>query len=237
LAADVWSTQLPKIYRPVVTAGRVSLQFTDETANIYGYRAWTDFNIQISFRYRTQPKKERRATVARVTWNEPEVLTTHEMRLPSYYQNRLPEPDGLVVHELDHVAISSHPRIRRLISVLHRDLTEFRFDGAPAEPVLAGLVKAAIQEASTARREALDRLIRYNQQQLDRVTDHGGQAWPGRGEFFRSLYTAENLQAGKFEFADLDCVQTLVADPEYLKLDWPAYAFDDVAEPADDPGK
>jgi hypothetical protein len=172
---------------------------------------------------------------ATVKWTyEIEILQrggTSELRLtPHFTRNacavrhvlRLPEGEDLdsrryrvlLLHEYDHVAISTDERPRILMKKLVEGIGTMKMAWSgpipPPEKDMNALIAAQIE----ARKSAIVQLIEDAYRRLDKASDHGRKAHFDRSVFFGSVYTPAHLKSVGFRF--LGDALEIANSPEYL---------------------
>jgi hypothetical protein len=146
------------------------------------FTAETQFNMNFDYRSRTQWRVQRSAGKAKLVINvlfpQVELKQTHDV----WFQRR-PATDGfwtnrLVLHEFDHVRLSSDPRIEKRFAQRLRDskvITKLvdanaRINDAVVRRVVDEHVKQVFAE--------ILELVKVRNQELDRQTNHGVRPLP-----------------------------------------------------------
>jgi len=191
-------------------------------------RGWADFHVQIrtSFKYDVTKSRARGRWNVKVAVNklEPKIELTHLIRLPSTFKSPDVWSSRVMRHEFDHIAVSLDPRAMLLLRHLLEHLPVIERTLEPKETPSNAVLNKLIDEEVVKRRQAVVKLMRQNNQRLDKIGAHGAQAIPHRAAFFASLYTKENLAELKFPFFEqtLDLLETA----EYQQAELPFLARD-----------
>ena len=127
-----------------------------------------------------------------------------------------------MLHEFDHVAISSDPRIDLLLEHLLRNISPLQLTIDNDEQLDGDWISDQINAAIDRRTEAMIDSITENYVLLDDITSHGTRAIPDRQAFFEALYTKANFDHQAFQYTGelLD----LLRSPAYTEVELP-YSF------------
>ena len=192
----------PAEVRPRLAAGNVAFEFYDPNAVRRNWPGMTLFVVEarrrFTYRYRTDQRGETQMVSIDVTHTENTFQIRHRIQLPERYDRDDKWRQPLVLHELDHVAISTHPRLALLADSLTRSVRVVKKSLPVGEELNDERIGELINEAINAKTGDLDDLVQFNYDLLDRLTDHGEKPLPDRDEFLRMLYDKPNLDAAKF---------------------------------------
>lgn len=207
--------------KKIIEDGNVKVEYDSEGEYAKSGRGWADFHLQEDRKYRFDLQKQKRQgrwhvriTVSNV---EEKIVLTHVVRMPA--QKKSPDiwESWLLKHEFDHVAISLDPRPKMLLTHLLKTLPPIeRILDAGEEPT-NDVVKRLINEQLDKRAKSIRDVMIHNNQTLDNISHHGTAPIPKRADFFRSLYTKDNLASAKFPY--LDNVLKLLDSPDYQKAE------------------
>ncbi|MFH0795126.1 MAG: DUF922 domain-containing protein [bacterium] len=172
------------------------------------YRGQTDRYLDWKYRYTYDSEPARRdgrdgfnfsIKVANV-----EISVRHVIHLPCIAPgSTLPSEDRarwdsaiteLKDHELDHVALTSDPRVEKKFA---EELTSLKSLWIPAEKGLdvpKTYFEAAIEKELNARGDALMKMLNDRDTELDEITDHGRKPLD-RATFFREIFPTEKPSA------------------------------------------
>lgn len=224
----------PDELKRLIEDGKVKVEYDSEGEFAKSGRGWADFNLREDRKYRYDLMKQKRQgrwqvkiTISQV---EEKILLTHIVRLPA--QKKSPDTwnSWLLRHEFDHVAVSLDPRPKLLLIHLLKNLPpiERTLDGGeePSNEVVNRLINEQFDKHAKAIRDVMV----HNNQSLDNISLHGTRPVPMRANFFRSLYTKDNLASAKFPY--LDSVLKLLDSDDYQKAEL-RYLPSDPAEKAE----
>ena len=205
----------PKEYQGLIDAACVQIQFYDPNIHKESAEGKTYWHVvakrKSDWKWKSRKEGDQKLLTIDVDVKEVTFAVNHEVRIPVKYANEKQFwARKLVIHELDHVSISTDPRPRRLINHLYRNLKVIERQIPDADAVTKESVKSIVDEEFRKRNDAVVELIRANQNLLDQVAQHGVQVIGDRKAFFHTLYTKENLAEAKFPFVDdvLDLLET-----------------------------
>lgn len=186
-------------------SGSLTLDFYDPQKPPKPFPGWTDFDFRLTYRYevKTDWKAAKNKSIqvnVRPTFTSIQPTVTHKVFLPrtidrnDWYQTRLGS------HELDHVAIGTHPRLLMLAKHVLNNTGSLSGTVNRASEITDKWVKDLVQGEANERQKAIYNLILKNNQQLDELTRHGGHVVPDRETYFQGLYLKENLDELKFPY-------------------------------------
>jgi hypothetical protein len=209
----------PPHFQALVKAGNIEFDFYDpsvEPARFPG-RALFFIDVRTRFLYNYQVVNRRgqryviiRPNIQRIRWN-----LRHTVKLPESYDAPKMWDTVLMLHELDHVAISSDPRLRMLLERALSAVKRIEHPLAQEGVLDDAAIQKIINDEFIKRRDAVIELATENYKLLDKVSAHGARDIPDRDAFFRKLYSKETLdEAGFPYFGD---VVDLLNDAKYEK--------------------
>jgi hypothetical protein len=212
-----WLSEAPGEMVRLIDKGQVEIQIDDEKLRQTGKAALTIFRFALDFDYKfraewVERNPPSRAWQARITsWIEqPKVRPAHTICIGSNFQPTQPWQSSLMKHEMDHVAISTDPRLIKIIQrVLQRRKTwleSFEQSAQPTDAELRQRVEADVRKTVAA----FETMIQAQYDLLDRVTLDGRAGFEDRRTFFEGLYNLEGLERSKFAF--LEEVRSFVKD-------------------------
>ena len=201
---------------------KVDFYAPDQRPN--AYPGWTDFELTLEYKYnhrtRWNPTSgDQLAVTILPTFTLVKPVVSHAIQLPDSIDASQWHDSTLGRHELDHVAIGSHPRLILLAKHLVKNLGKLNRTVDNRSDVTQKWTQDLITEEVTARRRAVQRVAMSNNDRLDELTRHGGNDLDRREEFFDRLFLKENLDAAKFPY--LGDVLKLVESDEYLSATVP----------------
>lgn len=140
----------------------------------------------------------------------PEIHLEHDVLFLSGFEPQPPWSDPLVLHEFDHVSISTDPRLRKLLKKLLNEKMRCTVRWPRNEELTQARVQEAINAEMAARIKELERLVQAQYDALDRVSRDGRVGLEDREHFFLNLYTLESMRECGFLY--LDTVKSLAQD-------------------------
>jgi hypothetical protein len=204
-----WIADAPGEFVRLIDAGNVRIEVDDETVRKSGKSALTVFKFDVDYnvRFRFQTLGFDRDTdtwsLRILAWFEQNKLTIeHKVCISSRFTPIAPWETKLLQHEFDHVAVSTDPRLLKIVKRAlqeRRNWTETLVQvRAPTEDDVR---KLAMDKYTFVVRE-LEQLVQSQYDSLDKISDQGRQEIDTRVEYFWNLYTVEGLEKCHFEVDD-----------------------------------
>jgi hypothetical protein len=231
-----WQEKLPsppKELADLIERGQVNLRFYDMKPSDQRFDGETRFQYDVKYRFRFRPQGSgpsgsSRATVA---IRAIKVLPQNNISVPKSYAHDKIWTDPLIVHEFEHVQINSDPRLFLLLRAVVASIRTVSLDdstrvGGEAPAFHEQLVSQKIDEEINRRVAAVTALVQANNDLLDQVTRHGVAAEYRDANFFKRLYTEQNLKDQNFPYTD--SLKVLLRSRRYTR-----YARADDAEEAE----
>ena len=203
-ASDV-ECEREKWIKSAQDSGRLKVDFYSPDQQPNAFPGWTDFDLTLEYKYdqktRWTPTKGNKVTVTIVpTFSVIKPLVSHTIKLPVSIDTALWHESILGRHELDHVAIGSHPRLILLTTHLVKSIGTVKRTVERVADVTQKWAQESIASEVNDRRRAVQLLVTSNNERLDELTRHGGRDIAGRDAFFDRLFLKENLDESKFEY-------------------------------------
>ncbi len=215
------SDNAPDELKKLIEDGKVKVEYDSEGEFAKSGRGWADFHLREDRKYRfdlIKNKRQGRWQIKIIVFQvEEKIVLSHIVRLPA--QKKSPDiwTSWLLRHEFDHVAVSLDPRPKMLLVHLLKTLPPIErtldFGEDPTNDVINRLINEQLDKRAKSVRDLMIR----NNQTLDNISHHGTSPVPMRADFFRSLYTKENLAEAKFPY--LDNVLKLLDSDNYQKAE------------------
>ena len=218
--AEDTAPPVPAQLKSLVETGNVEIEFYDPSTVKTKYPGHASFYIDVrnQFRYDYQVivRQKRhhvriRPVIQRTTWK-----LKNTVKLPESYDTPAVWETDLMLHELDHVAVSSDPRVRMLMERVFAAATVIEHPIGPPSELDAATIQKIIDEEFAKRRDAVIEVVKKNNQMMDEVSVHGAREIPDRDEFFRKLYSKSRLDDLGFPY--LGDVLGLLKTAKYEKV-------------------
>jgi hypothetical protein len=210
----------PPEFKTLIDEGHVQFDFYDPSLTRYERPGLTQFYAQYDWNFRFEIRTRRQRDALRVTvlprLERIEMVLNHVIHLPKSYDNDALFGRALVVHEFDHVAISTDPRPRRLMEHLTRTLKAVEHVVPLDEKIHEELARSLVNDELMRRQSAVNQLIEFNNRRLDQLSNFGNRELENRRQFFITLFLPENLKEAEFPY--LDEVAGLVRQPDYANV-------------------
>jgi len=205
LAEEPSSDDIAAWVKQQIRDERLSVKFSDVSKQARPYPGWTEFEFRLEYQYEyrieTLRSKGGKTPVAITPkFTKIEVPIVHRVQLPTRLESRDWYDSTLGRHELDHVRVGTHPRLKMLGKHLLEKLT--RIDAIADRPVevTSDWTRRRIDDAVALRRDAIQSLVASINRKIDAETQHGAQPLPNRDLFFAGLFLKENLDEMKFPY-------------------------------------
>ncbi len=211
-----WIAEAPGEIVRLIGLGNVRIEIDDEAVKASNKLALTAFQLKVTYdariRYdwiaqgnQNQPWKAR--IIANVP--KPRIQLDHQVIIPSTFQPTEAWESALMKHEFDHVAISTDPRLLKIMERIFKRKWVFT-EGwdQPSRPTDAD-VQSRVEQLLAREVKNCEQLIQQQYDWLDLQTISGSQSLDSRMSFFQELYSFQGL--GRCSFARRDLVK------EYLE--------------------
>jgi len=195
-----WLATAPGEFIRLIDNGNVQILVDDERVQKARKSALTvfRFDIQNEFKYRHQmlgyDEKLQAWQAKIVAWmDQPKFKLEHNIFFRSTFSPTLPWESKLLRHEFDHVAISTDPRllkiIKRTLQQRHQWIATWQQASAPTDADIRKNIVDTFQEEV----KALEKLVQSQYDYLDQESNQGVLAIKARTDFFKGLYTLDGL--------------------------------------------
>ena len=204
-----WIAEAPGEFVRLIDRGNVNILVDDDRVRKAGKTALTvfQFSVDYDFKFRHQLigyDRESQTWQAKiVAWmDQPKIKLDHKVFFQSTFAPALPWESKLLRHEFDHVAISTDPRMLKLIkrSLQQRRQWIAKWKQATAPTELE--IRQNIMETLTAEVRSFEQLVQSQYDYLDRESNQGISAIHSRTDFFKGLYSIEGLDRCKYVLDD-----------------------------------
>jgi len=204
-----WLADAPGEFVRLIDRGNVSIVVDDERIRKAGKTALTifQFSVDYDFKYRQQllgfDSKTNTWQAKMIAWmDQPKLKLEHKICIQSTFNPSLPWESRLLRHEFDHVAISSDPRIlkimKRMLQQRQQWTATFEQVNRPTEKDF----RKCILERITTQVRTIEMLVQSQYDYLDQESAQGVTNIVDRKEFFTRLYTMEGVDRCKIELGD-----------------------------------
>ena len=167
----------------LIRRGNVSFTLYDPQRDPQEFAGITRFDLQYRYeatsRWTVRRAGSRRQLRIRPKFHRLNLEFRHEVLVPASVQGDGFFRHPLVQHELDHVRISTDPRLEALFQRwIDEDLQQLSVRLEPSQQPDDQLVRDQVEEAIKKTFQRLIDMARIRYDQLDRETDHGQRALP-----------------------------------------------------------
>ncbi|MFN7891229.1 MAG: hypothetical protein ACK5OC_13140 [Pirellula sp.] len=196
--AHPWLATAPGEYVRLIQAGEVSVEEDDERLRKENKQAITFFTLTIDYRYTmkyqtVESGTEQQVVRVNVRYKKPTSQIVHRIIVGSDFKPALPWTNSLLMHEMDHVAISTDPRIENWIENFFTVERNWEFAWQQSTKPTDGQIQKKIVEKSQELTIDVERWIQFLYDQLDSESIHGTQDIANRSKFFAQLYSPETV--------------------------------------------
>lgn len=212
----------PERYKDLIKRGNVSVIFAPSR----NYDAETRFAIYLNYNYSFKSRPVRTevgfAELITISLSNLRVRIENEIRLPPSLANSDFWESRLLEHEFEHVQVNTDPRVFMLAETVLRTNNQIQIPTAnPGVRASRQQVNQLVEKRLQENVKICEDLVRKNNKLLDRITQHGMTTLESEPNFFRRLYTKENLQ--EQEFAAMPYVTALLRNRRYTKYQKESY--------------
>ncbi len=205
-----WIADAPGEIVRLIGLGNVRIEINDDvikgsnklSLSAFQLKATYDTRIRydwISQGNQNQPWKAR--IVANVT--KPRIHLEHQVIIPSTFQPMDPWESALMKHEFDHVAISTDPRLLKIMERVFKRKWVFTEEwDQPSRPTDAD-VQSRVEQLLAGEVKNCEQLIQQQYDWLDLQSVSGSQSLESRMSFFQELYSFQGLERCSFARRDL----------------------------------
>jgi hypothetical protein len=196
--AHPWLATAPGEFVRLIQAGEVSIEEDDERLRKENKQALTFFELTIDYRYvmkyqTVESGPEQQVIRVNVRYKKPTSQIVHRIIVGSDFKPALPWTNPLLMHEMDHVAISTDPRLEKWIEHFFAVERNWDFVWQQSMKPTEGQIQKKIVEKSQELTFDVERWIQFLYDQLDSESIHGTQDIANRSKFFAQLYSLETV--------------------------------------------
>lgn len=211
--------QPPEAIAQLLRDSNVQFDFYREKLPEQIYDGETKFKISVDYRIRfsTLPQRSvKPLQTVQVAFTSLQVDVENSLRLPQKLVSDAFWESKLVRHEIDHLRVNTHPRVKALANELIRSIRIIELPLVPANQISMEMIHEIIDPKISQSIDSVTRIVQANNDLLDQVTVHGVKSFEGDPNFFERLYLETNLREQGLESIDL--VRTLIRGRRYLQL-------------------
>lgn len=205
-----WIADAPGEIVRLIGLGNVRIEVDDEQVKASSKLALTAFQLKVTYDVRIRydwiaQGNQNQGWKARIVANvpKPKFHLEHQVIIPSTFQPVDPWESALMKHEFDHVAISTDPRLLKIMDrIFKRKWIIAEEWDQPLRPTDAD-VKSRVEQMLAAEVKNCEQLIQRQYDWLDQQTVSGSQSLDSRISFFQDLYSFQGLERCSFNRRDL----------------------------------
>ncbi len=218
-----WLKDVPPGLSRLIDIGNVEMVEDQLAVQAADRTALTVFSFTFAhrMRYRTnelaKDKKGQSQFRIRVSFYNVEVSVSHRILLSSNYRPAKPWDSALLLHEFDHVAISTDPRLFAILRSLEGRVSTIIVTAPKNGKPNDAWAKLKIEESSKVFQQAVEELVNSYYVRLDDISRHGLQAIDDRAKFFAHIYSIDDLQVSDFAYLDEVREHVEQVEPEAIK--------------------
>lgn len=191
-----WLNLAPTEYLRLIDAGNVELKVDDAFLDRNQKNAVTVFKVLVDLTFSTNfkvtPSNNGKSNVRfTVRYGKPKLRMDHTIILRSTLRPVDPWKDIVLQHEMDHVAISTDPRLALMVNYLYSEPQTWDELIESTSPPSSATIEEQVQRRSKILIEQIERAIQIQYDWLDQKTNQGMSSMDKRSEFFWSLYSPE----------------------------------------------
>lgn len=194
-----WLASAPGEYARLINRGKVEIKVDDSILASFGKAALTRFQVKLDYKviYRSPRAiaiEGERLLLLDIRYTKRDVNVNHSIIIPTTYSPEAPWKDRLLKHEMDHVAITTDPRLQAMVgSIFSRGFT-IDVSASSNSQQRNEDYKARIDEFTKEIIQEIESLLQYQYDELDRASRDGLVELEDRSVFFQSLYDYESCK-------------------------------------------
>lgn len=188
-----WLATAPGEYLRLINRGKVNIQINDSILATYRKAALTRFEIKLDYKCIFRPPKSTTKNgnpirLLDVRYTKRDLSLQHVIIISANYQPNEPWQDRLMKHEMDHVAITTDPRLQDLVRGLFS--RGFTIEVEPNSERGGGTsdFQSQIDQFTSDVIKEMETLLQHQYDELDRFSQDGLAELEDREQFFLSLY-------------------------------------------------
>ncbi|MCU0718830.1 MAG: hypothetical protein MUC83_03940 [Pirellula sp.] len=188
-----WLATAPGEYLRLINRGNVEIQVNDSILASYGKAALTRFKIKLDYKCIYRPprasvRKGEQIFVLDVRYTKRDLSVNHTVIIPTTYSPEEPWSDRLMKHEMDHVAITTDPRLQDMVRGLFSRGFAIEVQPNANRDLRPDDYQSEIDQYTQESIREIESLLQYQYDMLDRSSNDGLVELQDRADFFLSLY-------------------------------------------------
>jgi hypothetical protein len=196
-----WIADAPSEFLRLIDMGNVEIKVDDQRVRNARKSAVTlfQFSVKYNFKYRiewatrTSNRDPWHASI--VAWSDqPQVRLDHQVCLLSNFMPINPWQSKLLRHEFDHVAISTDPRLTKLMKQMLQRRRKITSIWEQFETPSEADVRQRVQKEFDDDVQSIQSLIQRQYDELDGQSNEGSAEIANRKKFFIDLYSPDGLE-------------------------------------------
>jgi hypothetical protein len=201
-----WLKDVPVNLARLVDVGNVQIEVNEKAVRAANRTALTEFSFQFQYRMRyrpvfsAEPGNSNSSTSYRVRLYDIEWRLQHRISLSESYRPSKPWVSTLLLHEFDHVAVSTDPRLAAIVESLENSEVIVAVKESSDRRILKMAMDQAVAEYAKKFQVSIEKLVNKNYVKLDDKSQNGLTMIDDRGRFFQSLYSVEALRREEFPY-------------------------------------
>jgi hypothetical protein len=188
-----WLALAPGEYLRLINRGNVEIQVNDSILASYRKAALTRFKIKLDYKCiyrppRTTVKDGEQILMLDVRYTKRDLSVNHTVIIPTTYLPPEPWNDRLMKHEMDHVAITTDPRLQAMVRGVFSRGFAMKVQPNANRDLRPDDYQSQIDQFTQDIIREIEALLQYQYDELDRSSNDGLVELEDRADFFESLY-------------------------------------------------
>lgn len=194
-----WLAVAPGEYLRLINRGNVEIQVNDSILASYRKAALTRFKIKLDYKCiyrppRASTKNGEKILLLDIRYTKRDLSVNHTVIIPATYTPDEPWSDRLMKHEMDHVAITTDPRLQAMVRGIFSRGFAIEVQPNANSNLRPDDYKSQIDQFTQDIIREIEALLQYQYDELDRSSNDGLVELEDRFAFFQSLYDYDTCQ-------------------------------------------
>jgi hypothetical protein len=200
--------EVPAHLARLVDKGKVRIEVNEAAVQAARRTAITEFSFQFQYHMRYRPASSQKLSATdsptkySIRFFDTEWSFQHRISLSEDYRPIKPWASALLLHEFDHVAISTDPRLAAIIETFDDSQLIIEIQDNQDRRKLKAAVDQAVAEHVKKFQALIEKLVNDKYKKLDEKSSNGLIPIGERGSFFHDLYSIETLRSEAFPCLD-----------------------------------